>query len=108
MRFHGAVGYADADVETAPGVWQPNMIERIYSGDVIRSARRLESTTVLNDSVTVENSFSIVADAFAVENFDKMRYVSWNGRNWTITNVEVQRPRLILTVGDLWNGRTAN
>jgi hypothetical protein len=108
MRFHGAVGYADADVETAPGVWEPNMVEKIYTGDVIRSARRLESTTVLNDSVTVENSFSIVADAFAVENFDKMRYVSWNGRNWTITNVEVQRPRLILTVGDLWNGRTAN
>jgi hypothetical protein len=108
MRFHGAVGYADADVETAPGVWEPNMVEKIYTGDVIRSARRLESTTVLNDSVTVENSFSIVADAFAVENFDKMRYVSWNGRNWTITNVEVQRPRLVLTVGDLWNGRTAN
>jgi hypothetical protein len=108
MRFHGAVGYVDADVETAPGVWEPNMVEKMYTGDVIRSARRLESTTVLNDSVTVENSFSIVADAFAVENFDKMRYVSWNGRNWTITNVEVQRPRLVLTVGDLWNGRTAN
>ena len=108
MRFYGAVGYADADVETAPGVWEPNMVEKLYFGDVIRSARRLESTTVLNDSVTVENSFSIVADAYAVENFSKMRYVSWNGSNWTVTNVEVRRPRLILTVGDLWNGRTAN
>ncbi|SRR6266576_1572713 len=108
MRFYGAVGYADADVETAPGVWEPSMVEYIYTGDVIRSARRLESTAQLNDSVTVENSFSIVADAFANENFSKMRYVTWNGENWTITNVEVQRPRLILTVGDLWNGRIAD
>lgn len=108
MRFCGTVGYADIDVEEAPGVWVAQMVAREYRGDVIRSARRLESTTMLNDNVTVENSFSVVADAFAYENFLKMRYVNWNGSNWTITNVEVRRPRLILTVGDIWNGETAN
>ncbi len=108
MRFAGAVGYADIDVETAPGVWVASMVAKNYRGDVTRSSRRLESTTTLNDDVTLENSFSIIADAFAFENFDKMRYVSWNGSNWTVTNVEVQRPRLILTVGDIWNGETAN
>lgn len=107
MRFHGTVGYAETDEETAPGVWEPVIVEKNYYGDVIRSARRLESTTTLNDNVTLENSFSILADAFAYENFSKMRYVSWNGSNWTITNVEVRRPRLILTIGDLWNGNTA-
>lgn len=107
MRFHGAVGYADADVETAPGVWEPHIVEKIYTGDVVRSVRRLESTVTLNDNVTLENSFSIVADGFAITNFSKMRYVSWNDENWEITNVEVRRPRLILTVGDLWNGPTA-
>jgi hypothetical protein len=108
MRFCGIVGYADTDVETAPGVWAEQIVAREYRGDVIRSARQLESTTTLNDSVTLENSFSIVADGFAYENFSKMRYVSWNGYNWTITNVEVRRPRLILTIGDIWNGETAN
>lgn len=108
MRFCGTVGYADIDVETAPGVWEAQMIAREYRGDVIRSARRLESTTLLNDNVTLENSFTIVADAFAYENFSKLRYVSWNGENWTITNVEVRRPRLVLTIGDIWNGETAN
>ena len=108
MRFYGNVGYADIDVETAPGVWEASMVAKKYRGDITRSARRLESTTTLNDSVTLENSFSIIADAFAYENFSKMRYVSWNGENWTVTNVEVRRPRLILTIGDIWNGETAN
>lgn len=107
MRFYGSVGYADIDVETAPGVWESQMVVKNYYGDITRSARRLESTTTLNDNVTLENSFSIVADAFAFENFSKMRYINWNDENWEITNVEVRRPRLILTVGDLWNGNTA-
>lgn len=103
MRFYGAVGYAEP-AETAPGVWEDVITEHMYYGDVIRSARRLESTTTLNDDVTIENSISILADAFAYVNFSKMRYVSWNGEHWTVTNVEVRRPRLILTMGDLWNG----
>jgi hypothetical protein len=106
MRFSGAVGYAES-TETAPGVWSDVITEREYQGDVIRSSRRLESTTTLNDDVTIENSFSILADAYAYENLIKMRYVSWNGFNWTVTNVEVRRPRLILTVGDVWNGNKA-
>jgi hypothetical protein len=110
MRFHGAVGYA-TDEETAPGVWTAVITERSYYGDVIRNSRRLETPSsavpTLNDNITVENSFSIMADAYAYDNFEKMRYVSWNGSNWTITNVEVRRPRLILTIGGLWNGNTA-
>jgi hypothetical protein len=103
MRFQGTVGYAES-TETAPGVWTDVITERNYYGDVIRSARRLESTTVLNDDVTLENSFSILADAYALGNFRKMRYVSWQGDNWKITNVEVKDHRLILTIGDHWSG----
>jgi hypothetical protein len=110
MRFHGTVGYG-TDTETAPGVWSEVITEREYYGDVLRQARRLEPSSAvpatLNQDVTVENRFSIVADAYAYDNFSKMRYVGWNGSNWTITTVEVQRPRLIMTIGALWNGNTA-
>jgi hypothetical protein len=111
MRFSGIVGYASSFSEEAPGVHVPVITERTYYGDVIRNARRLESSSsavpTLNDNITVENSISILADAYAYDNFKNMRYVSWNGSNWTVTNVEVRRPRLILTLGGLWNGNTA-
>jgi hypothetical protein len=106
-RFRGSVGYA-TDQETAPGVWREVITEKSYFGDVLVNARRLvpASPETLNDNLAVENSISIVADAYAVENFSAMRYVNWNGSNWTITSVKVLRPRLILTIGDLWNGDT--
>lgn len=108
-RFRGPVGYADS-VESAPGVWTDSITEKVYTGDVIRNSRRLVDAELAlqtrNTDISVENSFAIVADAYALKNFIKMRYVGWNGENWAITNVEVRRPRLILTIGGLWNGDT--
>jgi hypothetical protein len=109
MRFSGAVGYATNE-ETAPGVWTEGITEVTYFGDVVRSSRRLEPRggdyPPLTDDIALGNSFSIVADAYATEHIFAMRYVKWQGSNWKITNVDVQRPRLILTVGELWNGDT--
>ena len=110
MRFSGTVGYA-AIAETAPGVWQEVITEKTYFGDVVSNARRLDPPSVVppeaNDTLSLENSFSILADADAYENFISMRYVIWEGLYWTVTHVEVKRPRLILTVGGLWNGNKA-
>lgn len=109
MRFSGTVGYAE-QAETSPGVWTDVITERHYYGDVFRNSRRLEAPSLeppmVHGSLVLENSFSISADAHAYENFMNMRYISWEGKNWEITNVEVRRPRLILTVGGLWNGVT--
>lgn len=109
MRFYGAVGYATS-TETAPGVWKEVITERTYFGDVVRNSSRREPPSQvppeLNGNIAFSNSFSIVADAEAYVNFTDMRYVHWNGKNWTITSVVDQRPRLILSIGELWNGDT--
>ena len=110
MRFSGAVGFA-ANEETAAGVWSEVITEKTYYGDVVRNARRLTPPSmvppVANVGLTLENSFSIVGDADAYDNFMAMRYVRWEGMVWEITSVEVQRPRLILTIGGQWDGNTA-
>lgn len=110
MRFSGAVGYASS-AETAPGVWKEIMTEVEYFGDVIKDSRRLEPPSqvppVTNSGIGLENSFSIIGDEQAYGNINKMRYVRWNGIAWTITNVEVRRPRLVLTIGGQWDGNTA-
>ena len=76
----------------------------MYSGDVIRNTRRLQSADQVNDNVNVSNEISIIADPYANGNFHAMRYVGFMGAKWKITNVEVQYPRLILTIGGVWNG----
>ena len=105
-KFSGLVGYATLS-ETTPGVWTESMIEKRYYGDVIRNTRRLESKDRVNDDVEINNSISIVGAAYAWGNIFAMRYVTWMGAKWKITNVEVQRPRLILTIGGVWNGNEA-
>lgn len=102
-KFYGVIGYATT-VETKPGVWEEQITERKYYGDLIRNTRRLESSGNLNDNVTINNEISIVADPYAYGNFHSMRYVKFMGTAWKITSVDVQYPRLILSVGGVYNG----
>lgn len=102
-KFYGPIGYAVTE-ETKPGVWEEKITERMYYGDLSRNTRRLQSTEQLNDNINIANEISIVADPFANENFHSMRYVEFMGAKWKITNVEVQYPRLILSVGGVYNG----
>lgn len=105
-RFFGAVGYG-LSVESAPGVWEDAITEVSYYGNVIRNTRQLREGSLVNDDITVGNNISIVADAYANENFMSIRYIRWQGSLWTVTAVDVQAPRLVLTLGGLYNGPTA-
>lgn len=102
-KFFGTIGFVE-QAETAPGVWQDQITERKYYGDVLRNIRRTQSDNKVNDDINVSNEISIVADPFANQNFYSIRYVEFMGAKWKITNVEVQYPRLILTMGGLYNG----
>lgn len=101
-KFHGIIGYVQTE-ETAPGVYNEVVTERTYTGDILRNNRRWENSERLNDNLVINNQFSIVADAFAYENFQNIRYIQWMGTSWKVNSIEIQRPRLILTVGGVYN-----
>lgn len=103
MKWFGAIGYANT-AETKPGVWKDNIVEREYFGDMTRNTRRLQSAEQLNDNIDISNEISIVSDPYANKNFHSMRYATYMGTKWKITSVEVQYPRLILSLGGVWNG----
>ena len=100
-KYFGKVGYAE-QVETTPGVWEENITERQYYGDVVRNIRKLEPSGEVNDNINVSMEISIVADPYAIQNFHTMRYIEFMGSLWKIYNVEVNYPRLILTIGGLY------
>jgi hypothetical protein len=110
-RFHGRVGYGESvevldEEENGTGIWVDNIVEHSYFGDVIRNARNLREGENLNFDLSVQNSISIVADAYANEHFFAIRYVEWAGALWTVSSVEVQSPRLLLRLGEVYNGPT--
>lgn len=102
-KYCGKIGYATT-VEATPGVWKEQIVERKYYGDLTRNTRRLQSTDKVNDDIVVANELSIVADPYAINNFHSMRYAEFMGAKWKIVTVEVQHPRLILSLGGLYNG----
>jgi hypothetical protein len=105
MRFSGKVGYGET-VETAPGVHEDQVTEFTYFGDVIRNSLKSQSGESVNNDLSVSNSISIVANAYAREHFTAIRYVEWAGTKWSVTEIELQHPRLILRLGGVYNGHT--
>ena len=105
-KFFGTIGYGEAQ-ETVPGIHKDVITERPYYGDVLRNTRKLMDGEKVNNDISVSNLISIVSDEYANEHFFAIRYISWQGALWLVTDVEVQSPRLLLRLGGVYNGPTA-
>lgn len=104
-KIYGAIGYGvTEESKTQPGVWVNQITERSVAGELIRNSRRLDSSENLNSNITLSNQISIIADPYAIKNFQNIKYIKWMGTAWKVTLVEVQYPRLILTLGGVYNG----
>ena len=101
-KFYGVIGYAIQE-ETAPGVWSDTVVERKYRGDVLQNQNRWQSSDKVNDDFVIDNKLSIISDPFAYENIQYIKYVQWMGVKWKVKKVEIMRPRLILTIGGVYN-----
>lgn len=101
-KYFGVIGFAEMK-ETKPGVYVEEITERQYYGDLIRNTRRLQTVSTLNDDINISNEISIVSDPYANENFHSIRYATFMGKKWKVSSVDVNYPRLNLTLGGLYN-----
>ena len=101
-KWFGKIGY-EITGETEPGLWEDTIVERQYYGDIMSDRRKRQTSNEVNDNITLSNVISIIADPFAYENCSNMAYAEIMGTKWKITDIEIQSPRLILTVGGVWN-----
>lgn len=108
MKFSGKVGFWIKDVEIKPGVFKPQIIEKNYTGDVLRNIRRFQSVeNQQNENLAVNNKLSIISDLYLQQNWGSIKYVSWNGVNWQVSSVDIGSfPRIILELGGVYNGKT--
>lgn len=102
-KFFGVIGFEETQ-ETRPGVFEPAITERNYSGDILRSSKHNDSSEQINDNISISNQFSIVADKYAYNHIYGMKYIQYMGVKWKITDVEIQHPRMTITIGGIYNG----
>lgn len=107
-KFSGVIGFAVTKEKVKDGiptgVFEEKVFEKRYTGDLLRNYRTRQTGEHLNDDIDITNQVSIIGDAFAFSNYFAMRYVKWRGASWKITSVEDQRPRLLLSLGGVYNG----
>ncbi len=104
-KFYGIVGFVEY-AESVPGVYKETVTEREYSGDLKRKINRYAPVaTSINDNIALNNQIEIIADPYINQHFPSIRYVTWNGCKWKVSSVEHQFPRLILTLGEVYNGQ---
>ena len=115
-KFYGPVGYGittegsysdGTGKKHTDGVWSPSIVEKYYAGNVIQNSRKTYTGESTNDNIDISNRISILADPYAMQHFHTIKYVKWMGAYWKVTSVEVQHPRLILSIGGVYNGETA-
>lgn len=107
-KWYGVVGYAET-VEVKPGDWRDVITERKYIGDVLKNYNRWSSSSdSTNDDLSINNQLSIIADPYAYQNFHSIKFVEFMGTKWKVTGVDASTyPRLILTMGGVYNGEQA-
>ena len=102
-KWYGKIGYA-VTKETEAGLWENVIEEHEYFGDITSDRRRRQSYDKVNDELTLSSVISIVADSFAYDNCSNIAYVEVMGTEWKVSDIEIQSPRLILTLGGVYNG----
>ena len=101
-KFYGEIGFAISK-ETAPGVYTDTIERRFYYGEVNSRCIRTTNGTSINDNVNVSDEISIVSDPFANEHYFAMKYITYMGVKWKVENISVQFPRLVLSLGGIYN-----
>lgn len=105
-KFYGRVGFELEDVEVRPGDFESGIYERKYYGDVTRNTRRYENAQQINDNLAMNVQLSIVADTFAFDHAFAIAYIEYGGVLWKVSTVDIQRPRLIISLGGVYNGKS--
>lgn len=105
MRFYGVIGYGIPS-EDDYGVVTNRIIEHMHMGDIIKVVTRNELAQQVNNNIRLNNSFSIVKDAFITENFQYIKYIVFNGARWEVSSatVDPDRPRINIEAGQVYNG----
>jgi len=102
-KFSGKIGYA-IQVESKPGVWTNQIVEKSYRGDFVLKQQRWETTEAVNNNLTLDNSVSIIADPYAYTNLGFMKYIIIGGKKWKISSLAINRPRIVIQIGGIYNG----
>ena len=104
-RFHGKVGFTIFVDDQTTGIPDEQVVEKTYFGTVSEHRRSWQTSDMVTDDLQLGNQISITANDFAYKHASAICYCEFMGGLWKVTSIRVARPRIILTLGGVYNGR---
>lgn len=102
-KYAGNVCYV-TEVESPPGVWRKEeTVVRMY-GDILRTASVFQGAERINKNITLQNRISLLANSIGMSNFYNIQWIEYLGTKWEVTLIDIVSPRIIVTLGGIWNG----
>lgn len=102
-KFFGTIGLVIME-QTAPGVYMPKTVTKSCYGEVLNVTKRWQGAAEqVNDNLNIDSRISILSNKFLTENLSHIRFVEWMGALWKVTSVELSYPRIILSIGGVYN-----
>ena len=102
-KFYGKIGFVLME-ETSPDVWESIETAKDYFGDLVRNQRRWSNGESVNENLDVSNEISILLDDFLQENIGALKWVEVMGAKWKVNSISIEYPRIVLTLGGVYNG----
>lgn len=102
-RYSGLVGFRTGDAEKAPGVFTQTFVEKRMRGEIVTSRKQYIQGDQVYDDSELSNQISLVGSQFSYENYTNIKYLTYLGRKWKVISVAVEHPRIIVTLGGLYN-----
>lgn len=103
MKYYGYIGFLSTE-DTGDGVWTPRIKRKLYSGDILRMARNKDSGEHINDGLRITTMVSLYIDPWFEENLSQIRYIEYMNAKWDVSYVDIQYPRINITLGGLYHG----
>lgn len=104
-KFYGAIGFSvPVEEPIGSGIWVGEPTEKNYRGEITKAVKKWDSNQKVNDDLTISNTLSIISDPYLSNNLSKITYVKWLGAYWKVVSAEVQFPRIVLSIGGVYNG----
>lgn len=101
MKWYGSIAFKE-DVEEERGVFISKVTPYPYYGDILEVSWKEIQGEKINADLNISNKLSVIADQQLQSNFHKIAYVTFGGAKWTVSDVKVSFPRLVLTLGSLY------
>lgn len=104
MKYVGNIGFLSSNTEVTGGIATQPIISKRYFGEIITTSSRLQTQDKINPDVTINNSIAILLDGYLNNNLSNIVYVEFLNKKWSVSSIELRHPRVILSLGGLYNG----